>query len=146
MPLNDGSIFAGFRIVRLLGSGGMGEVYLAQHPRLPRHCSVGERQCLTRPRLAGYRQHQMSRGIVQLLCGEEDQLSADPRNHAIRLSGSQLHTPSPHHPAVGVHDRAHKHLGWPITFTANLVQHRRSTFRWLTTVFGSQFSYRPRYP
>ena len=28
MPLNDGAIFAGFRIVRLLGSGGMGEVYL----------------------------------------------------------------------------------------------------------------------
>ena len=36
MSLNDGAIFAGFRIVRLLGSGGMGEVYLAQHPRLPR--------------------------------------------------------------------------------------------------------------
>ena len=36
MPLNDGEIFAGFRIVRLLGSGGMGEVYLVQHPRLPR--------------------------------------------------------------------------------------------------------------
>ena len=36
MPLNDGAIFAGFRIVRLLGSGGMGEVYLAEHPRLPR--------------------------------------------------------------------------------------------------------------
>jgi hypothetical protein len=36
MPLDDGAVFAGFRIVRLLGSGGMGEVYLAQHPRLPR--------------------------------------------------------------------------------------------------------------
>jgi serine/threonine protein kinase, bacterial len=36
MPLNAGETFAGFRIVRLLGSGGMGEVYLAEHPRLPR--------------------------------------------------------------------------------------------------------------
>ena len=35
MPLNGGAIFAGFTIVRLLGSGGMGDVYLVQHPRLP---------------------------------------------------------------------------------------------------------------
>ncbi|MGY4867310.1 serine/threonine-protein kinase [Mycolicibacterium elephantis] len=36
MPLADGAEFAGYSIIRLLGAGGMGEVYLAKHPRLPR--------------------------------------------------------------------------------------------------------------
>src|SRR5271166_3598828 len=36
MPLAGGTKFAGYTILRLLGYGGMGEVYLAQHPRLPR--------------------------------------------------------------------------------------------------------------
>ena len=36
MTLRNGATFAGYTILRLLGSGGMGEVYLVQHPRLPR--------------------------------------------------------------------------------------------------------------
>ena len=37
MPLAEGATFAGYTIVRLIGAGGMGEVYLARHPRLPRN-------------------------------------------------------------------------------------------------------------
>jgi len=32
----EGTDFAGYTIIRCLGSGGMGEVYVARHPRLPR--------------------------------------------------------------------------------------------------------------
>ncbi len=38
--LPEGAVFAGYTIVRRLGAGGMGEVYLAQHPRLPRRDAV----------------------------------------------------------------------------------------------------------
>jgi serine/threonine protein kinase len=40
MPLASGTVFAGYTILRPLGSGGMGEVYLAQHPRLPRRYAL----------------------------------------------------------------------------------------------------------
>lgn len=36
MSLTEGQVFAGFTVVRPLGTGGMGEVYLVRHPRLPR--------------------------------------------------------------------------------------------------------------
>ncbi|MGV9670219.1 MULTISPECIES: protein kinase domain-containing protein [unclassified Gordonia (in: high G+C Gram-positive bacteria)] len=35
-----GDEFAGYRVLRQIGVGGMGEVYLAQHPRLPRQDAV----------------------------------------------------------------------------------------------------------
>ncbi|WP_280364960.1 serine/threonine-protein kinase [Nocardia wallacei] len=38
--LPPGVVFAGYRIERTLGSGGMGTVYLAAHPRLPRFDAV----------------------------------------------------------------------------------------------------------
>ncbi|OMC49923.1 hypothetical protein A5745_05720 [Mycobacterium sp. IS-2888] len=36
MPLSEGQSFAGYTVVRLLGTGEMAEVYLVRHPRLPR--------------------------------------------------------------------------------------------------------------
>lgn len=36
MPLPVGQVFAGYTVLRVLGAGAMGTVYLAQHPRLPR--------------------------------------------------------------------------------------------------------------
>ncbi|MEU2107041.1 MULTISPECIES: protein kinase domain-containing protein [unclassified Nocardia] len=38
--LDSGAVFAGFTIEKLLGQGGMGSVYLARHPRLPRQTAL----------------------------------------------------------------------------------------------------------
>ncbi|MFF2552147.1 serine/threonine-protein kinase [Nocardia sp. NPDC058058] len=38
--MRAGEVFAGFRIERKLGAGGMGSVYLARHPRLPRQIAL----------------------------------------------------------------------------------------------------------
>ncbi|WP_019929878.1 serine/threonine-protein kinase [Nocardia sp. BMG111209] len=38
--LRPGELFAGYRVVRRIGAGGMGVVYLAEHPRLPRRDAV----------------------------------------------------------------------------------------------------------
>lgn len=40
MELTPGTVFAGHRIERTLGAGGMGTVYLARHPRLPRSVAL----------------------------------------------------------------------------------------------------------
>lgn len=40
MSLPPGAVFAGFTIERLLGAGGMGTVYLAEHPRLQRRVAL----------------------------------------------------------------------------------------------------------
>src|SRR5262245_51503673 len=40
MALRPGSVFAGYVIERRLGIGGMGAVYAARHPRLPRRVAL----------------------------------------------------------------------------------------------------------
>lgn len=40
MALTPGSVFAGYLIERRLGAGGMGSVYVARHPRLPRRVAL----------------------------------------------------------------------------------------------------------
>jgi len=78
MSLGEGEKFAGYTIVYRLGSGGMGEVYLAQHPRLPR------------------------RDALKLLNSD---ISSDPvyRERFLREADAASSLWHPH--IVGVHDR-----------------------------------------
>ena len=39
--LRPGEVFAGYTIERVVGVGGMGTVYAAAHPRLPRRIALG---------------------------------------------------------------------------------------------------------
>lgn len=77
--LGEGQQFAGYTIVRFLGAGGMGEVYLAQHPRLPRR-----------------------RDALKLL-GRD--ISADHNFRERFLREADLASTLSHQHIVGVHDR-----------------------------------------
>jgi serine/threonine protein kinase, bacterial len=82
MPLGVDQRFADYVVVRRLGAGGMGEVYLAQHPRLPR------------------------RDALKLLAGD---VSADPSFRERFLREADLASTLWHPHIVGVHDRGEHH-------------------------------------
>ncbi|MGI5216980.1 serine/threonine-protein kinase [Nocardia sp. CA-290969] len=73
-----GSVFAGYLIERVLGGGGMGTVYLAAHPRLPRH------------------------DAIKVLSAEH---SADPNYRARFIREAELTARLNHPNIVAVHDR-----------------------------------------
>lgn len=78
MPLVADQKFADYTVVRRLGAGGMGEVYLVQHPRLPR------------------------RDALKLLVND---VSADPTFRERFLREADLASTLWHPHIVGVHDR-----------------------------------------
>jgi serine/threonine protein kinase, bacterial len=78
MPVSVGELFAGFTILRVLGAGGMGTVYLAAHPRLPRQ------------------------DALKVLPGE---WTADPQYRARFLREAELTASLSHPNILGVHDR-----------------------------------------
>lgn len=73
-----GTVFAGYRIERVLGSGGMGTVYVAVHPRLPR------------------------RDALKVLA---PQYSADPEFRARFIREAELAGRLDHPNIIGVYDR-----------------------------------------
>ena len=78
MPLEVGEGFAGYTVVRKLGAGGMGSVYLVQHPRLPRQ------------------------DALKVLTPE---LSADPQYRARFLREAELVAGLSHANILAIHDR-----------------------------------------
>lgn len=78
MPLAVGEVFAGYTILRVLGAGAMGTVYLAQHPRLPR------------------------RDALKVLSAE---LTADPQYRARFVREADIAASLWHPNILGIHDR-----------------------------------------
>src|ERR1700761_1373787 len=78
MPVSVGELFAGYTILRALGAGGMGTVYLAAHPRLPRQ------------------------DALKVLPAE---LTTDPQYRARFLREAELTASLSHTNILGVHDR-----------------------------------------
>jgi len=78
MPVSVGELFAGFTILRVLGAGAMGTVYLAAHPRLPRQ------------------------DALKVLSAE---LTADPQYRERFLREADLAASLSHPNILGVHDR-----------------------------------------
>jgi serine/threonine protein kinase, bacterial len=78
MPVSIGELFAGFTILRVLGAGAMGTVYLAAHPRLPRQ------------------------DALKVLSAE---LTADPQYRERFLREADLAASLSHPNILGIHDR-----------------------------------------
>ena len=78
MPASVGELFAGFTILRVLGAGAMGTVYLAAHPRLPRQ------------------------DALKVLSAE---LTADPQYQERFLREAELAATLSHPNILGIHDR-----------------------------------------
>jgi serine/threonine protein kinase, bacterial len=78
MPVSVGELFAGFTILRVLGAGAMGTVYLAAHPRLPRQ------------------------DALKVLSAE---LTADSQYQARFLREAELAATLSHPNILGIHDR-----------------------------------------
>jgi serine/threonine protein kinase, bacterial len=78
MPASVGELFAGFTILRVLGAGAMGTVYLAAHPRLPRQ------------------------DALKVLSAD---LTADPQYQERFLREAELAASLSHPNILGIHDR-----------------------------------------